>query len=172
MTGTLAEGSTMGSPRLFKRGSYKGSAVLLLEGKQAVRKDFSVKVASAVSAAGQPGVLPVVPGVHEKIRGFSAFGYPRRGNGRTGRTCRTDITSTLRSLTPIVFCCILPRRKRAQGQLQGWGQPSRSGREPPFSHCRNPGLQQEKISSKGSSSTEKTTFRKGRPRMCTAAERW
>jgi hypothetical protein len=64
--GTAAEGRTV-VHAYSKEGSYKGSAILLLEGKQAVRKDFSVKVASAVSAAGQPGVLPVVPGVHEKI---------------------------------------------------------------------------------------------------------
>jgi len=64
--GTAAEGPTA-VHAYSKEGSYKGSAILLLEGKQAVRKDFSVKVASAVSAAGQPGVLPVVAGVHEKI---------------------------------------------------------------------------------------------------------
>ena len=67
--GTLAEGRTA-VHAYSKEGSYKGSAVLLLEGKQAVRKDFSVKVVPAVSTAGQPGVLPVVPGVHEKIRAF------------------------------------------------------------------------------------------------------
>lgn len=59
-----------------KEGTYRGSAVLLLKGKQAARQDFAVKVVSR-GATAQPGILPVVPGVHEKIGAlFGLSGIP------------------------------------------------------------------------------------------------
>lgn len=73
--GTAGEGPS--AVHAYSReGLYRGSAVLLLEGKQAARKDFSVKVVSA-GAGTQPGVLPAVPGVHERIQAlFGLSGIP------------------------------------------------------------------------------------------------
>ena len=80
--GTGAEGRT--AVHAYSReGTYRGSAVLLLDGKQAIRKDFSVQVAP-VSAAGHPGALPVVPGAHERIRALFGLSGIQEGE-RTGR---------------------------------------------------------------------------------------
>jgi len=80
--GTGAEGRT--AVHAYSReGTYQGSAVLLLEGKQAMRKDFSVQVAP-VSASGHPGALPAVPGAHERIRALFGLSGIKEGE-RTGR---------------------------------------------------------------------------------------
>ncbi len=75
--GTASEGRTA-IHAYTREGTYRGWVVLLLEGRQAMRKDFSVKVAPAAGAgAGQPGVLPVLPGVHERIGAlFGLSGIP------------------------------------------------------------------------------------------------
>ncbi len=73
--GTAAEGRT--AVHAYSReGTYRGSAVLLLQGKKAARKDFAVNIAPA-RAGRQPGVLTVVPGVHEGIGAlFGLSGIP------------------------------------------------------------------------------------------------